>query len=105
MAQESSFNPKARSKVGAQGLMQVMPKTGAWMAKKMGLKGKLNLYNPETSINIGCAYLKYLKGRKGGGSATGILRGYNGGPRRMYKPSKQTSAYASQVQRRRNTVK
>ncbi|MFA5161699.1 MAG: lytic transglycosylase domain-containing protein [Elusimicrobiales bacterium] len=97
MKVESGFNPKARSKVGAQGLMQVMPATGKMMAKKIGLGGNPNLYDPKTNIQIGCAYLKYLKGRKGGGSTAAILRGYNGGPQCMTKPTKATSKYARKV--------
>ena len=38
MRQESRFVINARSAVGAQGLMQVMPKTAVWVAKKMGMK-------------------------------------------------------------------
>ena len=53
--QESRFQPVARSGVGAQGLMQVMPATGSWMAKKMGLgnyDGRF-LSRIDTNIQIG----------------------------------------------------
>ncbi|MCA0893359.1 transporter substrate-binding domain-containing protein [Microbulbifer agarilyticus] len=53
MFQESSFNPKAKSWVGAQGLMQVMPDTG----KQVGEK---NLFDPETSVRAGLKYLRWL---------------------------------------------
>lgn len=53
MFQESSFNPKAKSWVGARGLMQVMPDTG----KQVGEK---NLYDPETSVRAGIKYLDWL---------------------------------------------
>ncbi len=53
MFQESSFNPKAKSWVGARGLMQVMPDTG----KQVGEK---NLFDPETSVRAGMKYLEWL---------------------------------------------
>lgn len=53
MFQESSFNPKAKSWVGARGLMQVMPDTG----KQVGVK---NLFNPENSVRAGMKYLEWL---------------------------------------------
>nr|WP_010131996.1 transporter substrate-binding domain-containing protein [Microbulbifer agarilyticus] len=53
MFQESSFNPKAKSWVGARGLMQVMPDTG----KQVGEK---NLFDPETSVRAGMKYLRWL---------------------------------------------
>ena len=53
MYQESTFNPKAKSWVGARGLMQVMPDTG----KQVGEK---NLFDPETSVRAGLKYLNWL---------------------------------------------
>jgi len=53
MYQESQFNPRARSWVGAVGLMQVLPET----AQQFGIK---NLLNPELNINAGVRFLKYL---------------------------------------------
>ena len=53
MFQESTFNPKAKSWVGARGLMQVMPDTG----KQVGEK---NLFDPETSVRAGLKYLEWL---------------------------------------------
>ncbi|WP_346838923.1 transporter substrate-binding domain-containing protein [Microbulbifer sp. SAOS-129_SWC] len=53
MFQESTFNPKAKSWVGARGLMQVMPDTG----KQVGEK---NLFDPETSVRAGMKYLDWL---------------------------------------------
>nr|WP_010132639.1 transporter substrate-binding domain-containing protein [Microbulbifer agarilyticus] len=53
MYQESTFNPKAKSWVGARGLMQVMPDTG----KQVGEK---NLFDPETSVRAGLKYLEWL---------------------------------------------
>jgi soluble lytic murein transglycosylase-like protein len=50
---ESSYNPKAVSKKGAKGLMQLMPKT----AKEMGVE---DIFNPEHNINGGVRYYKKL---------------------------------------------
>lgn len=51
--QESRFNPNAVSRVGAKGLMQLMPET----AIELGGEGK-NLFDPELSVNLGCKYDK-----------------------------------------------
>ena len=56
MYQESRFNPKAKSWVGAQGLMQVMPRT----AKEMGIG---NLKQPESGIKAGVQYLDWVRDR------------------------------------------
>lgn len=62
MRQESRFVIQARSGVGAQGLMQVMPATAAWVAKKIGLAG----YHPrhamdmDTNITLGTNYMKMV---------------------------------------------
>lgn len=56
MYQESKFNPKAESFAGAQGLMQVMPRT----AHEMGFN---DLTNPANSIAAGMAYLDWLEQR------------------------------------------
>jgi soluble lytic murein transglycosylase-like protein len=54
MKKESSFNPKARSNKGARGLMQVMPATG----RTYGVKSPSKLYDPNTNIRVGVAFLK-----------------------------------------------
>lgn len=54
--QESRFDPKVRSWVGARGLTQVMPATG----KELGVSNPAQLYIPEVSIRVGSLYLKQL---------------------------------------------
>jgi membrane-bound lytic murein transglycosylase F len=51
--QESNFNPKVKSWVGAIGLMQVMPETGRYF-------GVRDLWNPEKNITVGVRFLKFL---------------------------------------------
>ena len=60
--QESRFIMDARSHVGASGLMQVMPATAKWTAKKIGLKNFTidQLNQRDTNIAIGTAYLSDL---------------------------------------------
>ena len=59
--QESYYNPEARSRVGATGLMQIMPPTGRELAQKLRIPfGEKRLENPEVNIRLGTFYLKHL---------------------------------------------
>lgn len=62
---ESGFDPDAVSKVGAIGLMQIMPETGEWIAGKLKKENFKTdaLYDPETNIEMGCWYLNFLQER------------------------------------------
>ena len=76
---ESSYNPDATSAVNAQGLMQIMPDTGAWLAGKFGEEYADGcLYDPDTSIRYGCWYLGYLM-RRFGGDLTLATAAYHSG--------------------------
>ena len=81
--QESRFIMDARSSVGASGLMQVMPATARWTAKKIGLTGFTTdqLHDRETNIAIGTAYLK-LALDDFAGSMPLAAAAYNAGPGR-----------------------
>jgi soluble lytic murein transglycosylase len=57
--QESSFEPKIDSSVGAAGLMQLMPDTAQWIAEQMKFE-KYEIEQPEDNIKIGTGYLAYL---------------------------------------------
>ena len=78
---ESVFDPNARSGANALGLMQVVPATGAAVASRLGLpwNGAQSLYDPDTNIILGTAYLRQLLDRYGGKPYFAIA-GYNAGP-------------------------
>jgi soluble lytic murein transglycosylase len=61
MRQESRFITNAKSSVGAKGLMQLMPKTASWVAKKIGLKDFHPGRAPTTpNVTLGTHYLKMV---------------------------------------------
>ncbi|CAN7166734.1 transglycosylase SLT domain-containing protein [Pseudorhodoferax sp. LjRoot39] len=81
--QESRFILDVRSHVGASGLMQVMPATARWTARKIGLTdfqpGQIN--DRETNIAIGTGYLKLVLDDFSG-SMPMAAAAYNAGPGR-----------------------
>lgn len=81
--QESRFVMDARSGVGASGLMQVMPATARWTARKIGLTGFTpgQIADRDTNITIGTAYLK-LALDDFAGSMVMAAAAYNAGPGR-----------------------
>ncbi|RDZ26060.1 lytic transglycosylase domain-containing protein [Lysobacter silvisoli] len=78
---ESVFDPTARSGANAMGLMQVLPTTGANVARRLGLPwgGASSLYDSDTNIVLGTAYLRELLD-KYGGQPYFAMAGYNAGP-------------------------
>jgi peptidoglycan lytic transglycosylase len=81
--EESSYNPQARSRVGARGLMQLMPETARPMARVRGLafqEGEL-LDDPAANIELGSAYLGGLV--RDFGDARLAVAAYNAGPTRV----------------------
>ena len=91
---ESSYNPKAVSRKGARGLMQLMPST----AKALGVKDS---FNPEHNIDGGVRYFRQLLDRFGG-DVKMALAAYNAGIRKVreYKgvpPFESTRYYINRV--------
>ncbi len=91
---ESSYNPRAVSRVGAKGLMQLMPRT----ARAMGVE---DCFDPEHNINGGVRYFKWLL-TKFDGNIELSLAAYNAGRRKVLKyngipPFKATQQYVKKV--------
>jgi soluble lytic murein transglycosylase-like protein len=77
--QESYFNPHAKSRVGAIGLMQLMPATGQQLGRQLhGVFRVTRLTDPITNIEIGTVYLKHLINLFGGEVRLAIAS-YNAG--------------------------
>ena len=81
--QESRFVMDARSSVGASGLMQLMPATAKWVAKKSGMSdfspGRVN--EPKVNIALGTRYLKMVLNDLDNSQAMASAA-YNAGPKR-----------------------
>lgn len=92
---ESGYNPSARSRAGAVGLMQLMPKT----AKRYGVKNRLD---PEQNIHGGARYLRDLK-LQFDNDLQLVLAAYNAGEGavmrfgRSIPPFRETLAYVPKV--------
>ncbi len=88
--QESAFDPRATSPVGARGLMQLMPGTARDVSRKVGVPYRPErLYDPGLSVRLGSTYFRELLDRFDGNVEL-ALAGYNGGPnriRRLWKES------------------
>jgi soluble lytic murein transglycosylase-like protein len=99
---ESAFNPRAVSRKGAQGLMQLMPGT----ADKLGVK---DAFDPAANVNAGTQYLRDLLVLYNGDMVK-ALAAYNAGPRRVAQyqgvpPYHETRAYVAQIVRDFNRKK
>jgi len=93
IAAESNFDPKAVSHKGAQGLMQLMPKTAAWL-------GVSDPLVPGENVRGGTAYLRQMLDRFG--DVERALAAYNAGPEAVARyggipPYRETQAYVRRV--------
>ena len=81
--QESRFLYDARSHAGAQGLMQIMPKTGSWIARQLGVNGftTRDLHDIDTNLRFGTFYLRDVSNRLEQ-SEVMASAAYNAGPGR-----------------------
>ncbi|MGZ3744095.1 MAG: lytic transglycosylase domain-containing protein [Pseudobdellovibrionaceae bacterium] len=93
---ESNFNTEARGTAGEIGLMQILPKTAEWIAKKYKLpwKGAKSLYNPIINIKIGVAYFAHLR-NEFESRAYHYLPAYNMGPNNMRKVDRTIGSISS----------
>lgn len=119
---ESRFDESANSHKNAMGLMQITKETAKWCVEQFNLKADAaNLYDPETNILIGCAYLNYLVGHFDGYAYTAVAA-YNAGQgnvkgwlsdKRYSKDGKtlelipfdETKEYVEKVEKRYETYK
>jgi soluble lytic murein transglycosylase len=80
--QESRFVTDARSHVGASGLMQIMPSTARWTAKKLGIDFKTEqISDRDFNLRLGAGYLRLILDDFGGSQALAAAA-YNAGPGR-----------------------
>lgn len=119
---ESNFNPEAKSKKGAVGLMQLMPQTAKDVARKYLYLNNFDenkLYEPDYNIKLGVYYIKILSDMFNN-NLNLVLASYNAGLGNVQKwqqenpiieydseemPFKETKNYVSKINRFYNTLK
>jgi len=81
--QESLFEEGARSVAAAQGLAQIIPDTGQWVAQQLGYPNYSNalIYRPYINVKFGAYYLDWVRDYLDGNMVSALV-GYNAGPGR-----------------------
>jgi soluble lytic murein transglycosylase len=84
--QESRFSTSAKSAAGASGLMQLMPHTARWVARRLGMRGfsTTQLHDVDINVALGTTYLKYVLDSVDGQPVLAAAA-YNAGPGRARK--------------------
>lgn len=105
---ESKFRPRATSRSGAVGLMQLMPSTAAWMAERLGEPQLADrLTDADANLRLGTAYLRYLLDKY---PLADALAAYNAGEGNLLRWKsegktkygyKETRTYVKRVRRAR----
>ena len=99
--QESRFIADARSHVGAAGLMQLMPATAKWMARRLGMRyDAAQIADPQVNLRLGMSYLKTVLDAFEGREALAAAA-YNAGPSRprrwRHGPPVEAAAWAESI--------
>ena len=92
--QESRFDQRGKSQAKAQGLMQILPSTAAFVMKNRNYRGKLrhDLLIPDKNISIGEKYINHLiEEPLINNDLIKLLAAYNGGPGNLNKWIKNTN--------------
>lgn len=94
--QESSWDPKARSAVGAEGMAQMMPATSNWLAQKFHDQlGDFDPWDPQQAILAAAIYDKWLLDRNPGATRCAswsfALSAYNGGEVALHREQRQAA--------------
>ncbi|MEO1014738.1 MAG: lytic transglycosylase domain-containing protein [Pseudomonadota bacterium] len=90
--QESKFKPDAKSRAGALGLMQVMPRTASYVAKDRRLASRAGrdlLFDPGLNLKIGQMYVNYLLQKGDEADLFDLAAAYNGGPGNLRRWKKE----------------
>ncbi len=99
--QESRFITHVRSHVGASGLMQLMPATARWTARRLGMPlAKGAVIDPDVNLRLGTTYLKLVLDDFEGSHAMAVAA-YNAGPSRPRRwregPPVEAAAWAETI--------
>jgi soluble lytic murein transglycosylase-like protein len=81
--QESNFDPRAVSRAGARGILQIMPATASYVTGDSSLRGAgaQRLHDPGFSLEVGQRYVHYLaRSEHVNGDLIRLLSAYNNGP-------------------------